>query len=124
MDQQSPSKESWSSGHTHDVDSEGEEMTDPEERVHDHDGVVEMMNAIERDKGDKRNGCFWKYMYGECNKQGCPMDHRDETIETMWKKKIWDIAKAVKSPGADTLVAELQRALRDAHSTPNANTRT
>jgi len=82
------------------------------------------VNAIDGDRTDKRKGCFWKYMYGECNNKDCTMDHREETIQGMWKKKVWDLAKAVKSPGSEVLVSELQRALRDTQASSNANTRT
>lgn len=103
------------------ADADYEKLIDP---VDEQQGdEVEMMNAMERDKGDNQKGCFFKYMYGECTKQGCTMDHRDEVIRNMWKRKIWDIAKAAKSPGADILIAELQRALRDAQSASNSNTR-
>ena len=77
---------------------------------------AQVMNAMEGDREDKKKGCFWKYMYGECTNKDCTMDHRDETIQSMWKKKVWDLAKAVKSPGCETLVSELQRALRDAQA--------
>ena len=88
------------------------------------DSGVEMVNAIERDREDRqRGGCFWKYMYGECTKKDCSMDHREETIQGMWKKKVWDLAKAVKNPGGETLILELQRALRDAQASTNSNTR-
>jgi len=51
------------------------------------------------------------------------MDYSEETIQVMWKKRIWDLAKAAKSPGAEVLVAELQRAVRDAQGTSTSNTR-
>ena len=82
-----------------------------------------MVNAIDGERSDKKKGCYWKYMYGECTNKDCTMDHRDDTIQGMWKKKVWDLAKAVKSPGSEVLVSELQRALRDAHSSTNSNTR-
>lgn len=84
---------------------------------------VDLINAMDREKGDKKRGCFWKYMYGECTNKECTMDHRDETIQGMWKKRVWDLAKAAKGPGGDILVAELQRALRDAQASSNSNTR-
>ena len=62
-------------------------------------------------------------MYGECTSKDCTMDHRDEVIQDMWKKKIWELAKAAKTPGSEVLVAELQRALRDAQAPSNVNTR-
>jgi len=82
-----------------------------------------LINAMDREKGDKKRGCFWKYMYGECTNKECTMDHRDETIQGMWKKRVWDLAKAANGPGGDILVAELQRALRDAQASSNSNTR-
>jgi len=51
------------------------------------------------------------------------MDHGDEMIQGMWKSRVWELAKAAKSPGGDVLVAEMQRAFRDVQRTPNANTR-
>ena len=78
---------------------------------------------MDGERDDRRKGCFWKYMYGECTNKECTMDHRDETIQGMWKKRVWDLAKAVKSPGGDILVAELQRALCDSQAVTNSNTR-
>ena len=37
---------------------------------------------------------------------------------------MWELAKAVKTPGSEALVAELQRALRDAQAPSNSDTRT
>ena len=122
MEHRNLSKGDWSSELMHrEMEASYEENSDTGSEQNDE--KVEMINAIDRDKGDKQKGCFWKYMYGECTKQGCTIDHRDEIIQNMWKKKIWDIAKAAKSSGADILVAELQRALRDAQASSNANTR-
>ena len=84
---------------------------------------MQMMGAINGERTDKAKGCFYKYMYGECTNKDCNMDHRDEVIQGMWKKKVWDLAKAAKTPGGEALVAELQRALRDAQASTNANTR-
>jgi hypothetical protein len=64
------------------------------------------INAMDGERDDRRKGCFWKYMYGECTNKECTMDHRDETIQGMWKKRVWDLAKAVKSPGGDILVPQ------------------
>jgi len=66
------------------------------------------INAMDGERDDRKKGCFWKYMYGECTNKECTMDHRDETIQSMRKKRVWDLAKAVKSPEGDILVAELQ----------------
>ena len=85
---------------------------------------AELLNAMDRANGDAKKGCYYKYMYGECTNKGCTMDHSEELIQGMWKKRVWELAKAAKSPGGDTLVAELQRALRDAQASTNSNTRT
>jgi len=76
------------------------------------------VNAIDGDRTDKNKGCFWKYMYGECNNKDCTMDYREETIHSIRKKKVWDLAKAVKTPGSEVLISELQRALQ---ASPKAN---
>jgi len=52
------------------------------------------------------------------------MDYKVETIQNMWKKKVWDLAKAVKSPGSEVHISELQWALKDAQQSSNVNTRT
>jgi hypothetical protein len=83
----------------------------------------QMLNAMGNGNAGGKKGCFWKYMYGECTNKDCVMDHRDEVIQGMWKKKVWDLVKAAKTPGGEVLVAELQRALRDAQATTNSNTR-
>jgi len=80
------------------------------------------INAMDGERDDRRKGCFWKHMYGECTNKECTLDYRVETIQSMWKKRVWDLAKAVKSPGGDNLVAELQRALRDSQAVTNSNT--
>jgi len=83
----------------------------------------QFLNALDNGKANSKKGCFWKYMYGECTKKDCAMDHRDEVIQGMWKKKVWDLVKAAKTPGGEVLVSELQRALRDAQAVTNSNTR-
>ena len=105
-----------------DVEQDQDEDLFFDERLQENE--VQVMSAIEGDKANKKKGCFWKYMYGECTNKDCPMDHRDEVIQGMWKKKVWELAKAAKTPGSEVLVAELQRALRDAQAASNSNTRT
>jgi len=65
-------------------------------------GSDQKISAIQDDKLYKKKGCHWKYMYGECTNKGCMMDHSDEMIQSMWKKKVWELAKAAKSPGDET----------------------
>ena len=50
---------------------------------------VQVMSAIEGDKANKKKGCFWKYMYGECTNKDCQMDHRDGSLVRfiLWSSK-------------------------------------
>ena len=104
-----------------DLDAEFDEEQALEE--HPLEDSSEFLNAMDRAKGDTKKGCYWKYMYGECTNKSCTMDHSDEVIQSMWKKRVWELAKAAKTPGGEALVQELQRALRDAQASTNSNTR-
>jgi len=117
----SATREDWNGNAIQrDLEMEDEAVLNDERQ---HDGVEQLVNAIQGERADRQKGCFFKFMHGECTKRDCTMDHSEDTIQAMWKKRIWDLAKAAKSPGAEVLVAELQRAVRDAQGTSTSNTR-
>jgi hypothetical protein len=83
------------------VDEDTNEYTDEE---------FDMLCAAMAD--EKIRPCHAKFQHGECETPGCIYDHTDKAMQTLLKKRIWDLAKAAFRPDASKCISYLEHAIK------------
>ena len=74
------------------------------------DEEFDMMFAAMED--EKIRPCHVKFQHGECETPGCTYDHSDKAMQTVLKKRIWDLAKAAYRPEASKFLTYIDHAVK------------
>jgi hypothetical protein len=83
------------------VDEDTSEYTDEE------------FDALLAAMGDQKiKPCHTKFQHGECVTPGCTFDHTEKGMQTLLKKRIWDLAKAAYRPEAAKCISYLEHAIK------------
>jgi len=61
---------------------------------------------------EKLKPCHTKFQHGECVTPGCTFDHTEKGMQTLLKKRIWDLAKAAFRPEAAKCISYLEHAIK------------
>ena len=61
---------------------------------------------------EKIRPCHAKFQHGECEAPGCVYDHTDKAMQSLLKKRIWDLAKAAYRPEASKCISYLEHAFK------------
>ena len=73
----------------------------------------EEFDALLAAMGDpKIKPCHTKFQHGECVTPGCTFDHTDKGMQSLLKKRIWDLAKAAYRPEAAKCISYLEHAIK------------
>ena len=100
------------------VDEDEEEQEIVFERVGEPEHVdeqdeLEKLNAFNMPKpGAMKEGppaCWWKFMKGECTKEGCRLDHSDKAMQELRDKRIRELATAKFGPKPTDLMPTFNR---------------
>ena len=61
---------------------------------------------------EKIKPCHAFFQNGICESRECIYDHNEKAMQTLLKKRIWDLAKAAKRPDADKFLSYVEYAVK------------
>jgi len=115
-----------------DIEDEGEEQEhDIDQPQHDQEVeaplVMDELNAFNAPKpGAVKEGpppCWWKFMKGECTKDGCRLDHSERAMQELRDKKLRELATAKYGPKPTEVMPSFTRYANQKPSDAGANKR-
>jgi hypothetical protein len=56
--------------------------------------------------------CNAKFQFGTCPTPGCGFDHTEKSMQSLLKKRIWDLAKAAYRPEKEKLLSYVDYAVK------------